>query len=135
MMESWSRLLERMTDLINELGQKTEPADTQLVGGVGALTIASGQVAGLGNNTLITPTAGKRLRVYYAAYNATVAVEAAFRFGATGTLWLRNNITANSVIAKDFGDFRFVQGAIDEVLILNLSLALATNWNIFYVEA
>ena len=62
-------------------------------------------------------------------------MEAAFRFGATGTLWLRNNITANSVVAKDFGDFRFIQGAVDEVLILNLSLALATNWNVFYVEA
>lgn len=43
MMESWSRLLERMTDLINELGQKTEPADLQNVTGtvsVGTVTVA-----------------------------------------------------------------------------------------------
>ena len=105
------------------------------VAGAGELTPASGQVSGSGNNTLITPASGKRVRVYYAAYNPLLAVEAAFRFAAAGALWLRNNVTANSVIAKDFGDFRYVQGAVDEVLILNLSLAVSTNWSCFYVEA
>ena len=74
------------------------------------------------------------LNISYASYNPTLALEAAFRFGATGSLWLRNNLVANSVVSKDFGDLRWVQGAVDEVLILNLSAGLATNWNIFYVE-
>ena len=104
------------------------------VTGAGTLTVASGQVSGLGNNTLITPTSGKALRVSYASYNPTLALEAAFRFGAAGSLWLRNNLVANSVVSKDFGDLRWIQGAVDEVLILNLSAALATNWNVFYVE-
>lgn len=44
-------------------------------------------------------------------------------FGTGGTLWLRNTTTARSVIAEDFGDFRYVQGAADEGLYLNLSAA------------
>ena len=104
------------------------------IANIGALTPASGQVTTLGNNTLLTPASGKKLRIYYVSYNPLVAVEAAFRFGAAGALWLRNNITANSVIAKDCGDLRYLEGAVDEVLILNLSLGVAVNWNVFYLE-
>ena len=107
---------------------------TPSVLGVGQLTPASGQASGSGNNTLVTPTSGKRIQAYYLSYNPTLAVEAAFRFGATGTLFLRNNVTANSVIAKDFGDLRYWIGAVDEALILNLSLAVAVNWNVLYIE-
>ena len=99
-----------------------------------SLTPASGQVSGVGNNTLITPTAGKALRVHYASYNPLAAVEVAFRFGATGTLWLRNDLLANSVIAKDFDNFRFLQGAADVPLMLNLSVAVPVNWTVFYLE-
>ena len=106
----------------------------QTVGGPGALLSTSGQVEAQGNNTLLTPTAGKKLRIYYLSYNPLLAVEAAFRFGATGGLLLRNSVTANSVIAKDFGDFRYLEGAVDEALILNLSLGVAVNWNVTYVE-
>lgn len=104
------------------------------VTGVGVLTSASGQASGSGNNTVVTPSSGKRLRIYYLSYNPLAAVEAAYRFGAAGTLFLRNNVTANSVIAKDFGDLRYLQGAVDEALILNLSSAVTTNWNAFYQE-
>lgn len=100
----------------------------------GALTPASGQVASSGNNLLITPSGGKALRIYYASYNPLGAVEAGFRFGAAGTLWLVNNVTANSVISKDFGDFRYLEGAVNQVLNLNLSLAVATNWTVLYKE-
>ena len=117
------------------VGGTVTVAEPVTVDGPGALTIASGQVSGLGNNTVVTPASGKLVRVYYASYNPLLAVEAAFRFGSTGSLWLRNNVTANSVIAKDFGDFRFVQGTANEVLILNLSLAVSTNWNVAYQEA
>lgn len=100
-----------------------------------ALTVASGSVNGIGNNTLITPASGKKLRVSYASYNPALAVEAAFRFGAAGTLFLRNSLTAGGgVIAKDFGDMRYVEGAVDEALILNLSLGVATIWNALYTE-
>ena len=100
----------------------------------GALIPSSGQVNGAGNNTLITPSSGKKLRVFYASYNPLLAVEAAFRFGAAGTLFLRNNILANSVIAKDLGDFKYLEGAVGDALLLNLSLAVNTNWTVFYQE-
>ena len=100
-----------------------------------AMTAASGTVSSLGNNTVITPASGKRLSIAYLSYNPALAVEAGFRLGAAGTLMLKNSLTAGgSVIAKDFGDFRHVLGAIDEPLILNLSLAVSTNWNVFYRE-
>lgn len=96
--------------------------------------IASGQVNGGGNNTLLTPTAGKKLRIHYFSYNPLLAVEAAFRFGASGTLFLRNNVTANSIVAKEFGTNRGWEGAVDEALILNLSLGVSVNWNVVYSE-
>ena len=104
------------------------------VSGASALNYASGQVNGLGNNTLITPASGKKIRIYYLNYNPLLAVEAGFRFGAAGTLLLRANVIANSVIAKDYGDFKYVEGAVDEALILNLSLAVNVIWNVFYLE-
>ena len=99
------------------------------------LTAVSGSVNGVGNNTLVTPSAGKKIRLSYASYNPALAVEAAFRFGATGALFLRNSLTAGGgVLAKDFGDMRYVEGAVDEPVILNLSLGVATIWNALYVE-
>ena len=98
------------------------------------LTPASGSVNGVGNNTLLTPSSGKKLRLSYASYNPALAVEAAFRFGAAGTLFLRNSLTVSGVVSKDFGDMRYLEGAVDEPLILNLSLGVATIWNALYTE-
>ena len=100
-----------------------------------ALTPASGEVSGLGNNTLVTPTGGKKLRLAYVSYNPALAVEAGFRLGSSGTLFLRNSLTAGgAVVAKDFGDMRYVEGAIDAPLVLNLSLGVSVIWNALYVE-
>lgn len=99
-----------------------------------ALTPASGSVNSLGNNTLITPAAGKKIRLAYASYNPALAVEAGFRFGAAGTLFLRNSVVAGAVIAKDYGDMRYWEGAINESFILNLSVGVTTLWNVLYQE-
>ena len=125
-----------LANLLTELQAKADVSETQPISIVGtnSLIEISGQVNGQGNNTLVTPTSGKKLQMYYVAYNPLLAVEAAFRFGAAGQLFLRNNVTANSVVAKDFGASRHLEGAIDEPLILNLSLGVAVNWNAFYKE-
>lgn len=96
----------------------------------------SGVVSSAGNNTCVTPASGKKLRVYYLGYNPSAPVEAAFRFGASGGLFLRYNIAvANSIIMKDTGDSeKYFEGLIDEALILNLSSAVATIWNAHYEE-
>mgnify|MGYP006329880227 CR=1 FL=1 len=99
------------------------------------LTPTSGSVSASGNNTLITPAANKRLRIYYVSYNPATPVEAAFRFGASGQLFLRNGIvTGGSIFTKDFGEFKNIQGQVGEPLILNLSGAVTTLWNCFYQE-
>ena len=95
---------------------------------------ASGQAVNTGDNTCITPTAGTRLRCFYLSYNPYTPVEAAFKFAAGGTLFLKNNVNGLSVIAKDSNAFRFIQGAKDEALILNLSVGATVNWNVFYIE-
>lgn len=95
---------------------------------------ASGSVSSSGNNTLLTPSSGKKLRVFYISYNPATAAECAFRFGDSGTLWLRNSVPATSVVAKDFHGSRYIQGGVDESLILNLSGAIVTLWNCFYIE-
>lgn len=99
------------------------------------ITVVSGSTAASGNTTLITPAAGKKLQIHYLSYNPAGATEAAFRFDAAGPLFLRNNIvTAGSIVAKDFGEFKNIQGAADEPLILNLTAAVSTIWNAFYRE-
>ena len=98
------------------------------------LTAVSGQTSASGNTTLITPTTGKSLRLSYVSYNPASAVECAFRFGAAGDLFLRNSVVANGIVAKDFGDLRYVEGAVNEALVLNLSSSVTTTWNCFYTE-
>ena len=102
--------------------------------GAGSLSIGAGQATALGNTLLLTPASGKSLRLWYVSYNPATAAEIGFRFGAAGTIWLRNNLVANSVIAKDFKDFKFIQGAADEELYLNQTPAVTTNWTVFYLE-
>jgi hypothetical protein len=94
----------------------------------------SGSVAGSGNNVCITPASGKKIRLFYLSYNPSGAAECAFRFGAAGTLFLRNSVGAGAVVAKDFGEFRNLEGAANESLILNLSSAVSTIWNAIYQE-
>ena len=99
-----------------------------------SLSVTSGSVSGVGNNTILTPAAGKKIRISYLSYNPALATEVAWRFGATGTLFLRNSAPAASIIAKDFGDMRYLEGAVDQVLILNLSVGVATIYNVLYTE-
>ena len=97
-----------------------------------ALTPLSGTATQAGDTPCVTPAAGNRLRVFYLSYNPEAPVTAAFRFG-TGALWLLNAITANSVVSKDC-NIRYLQGGINEALILNLSGAVTTHWTVFYQE-
>lgn len=114
-------------------GHVTNVTDFEDVTLGGSLLFAGGTVTTAGNNTVVTPTAGKQLRVYYLSYNNEAAGKLGFRFGAAGALFLNYRLVANSVIAKELTP-RFLQGAADEVLILNLDTAFTANWTVFYRE-
>lgn len=95
----------------------------------------SGLVNDSGNNLILTPSSGKKLKIAYLSYNPNASVECYFRLGEAGVAFLRTNVlVAGTVIAKDFGDFRYIEGDADESLYLNLSSAIDTIWNAFYSE-
>jgi len=102
------------------------------VRGAGRLTPLGGQSVSSGNNILLTPPSGKAIRVHYASYNIKTDCEVGFRFGPAGNIWLQNDTVAKSVIAKDFGDFRWIEGEPDEALYLNVSITAVVNWTIIY---
>lgn len=120
----------------NLSGVFLNPAGQLLVDVTGAVQLipASGVVSSAGNNALVTPSAGKRLRLAYVSYNPAADVEAAFRLGAAGPLWLRNQAPAGSIISKDLGDAKHITGAPNDPLYLNLSAAVSTIWNALYIE-
>jgi hypothetical protein len=99
------------------------------------LTPASGTITDAGNTIVLTPSAGKRLRIFYLSYNPDGETDIGYRFGAAGPLFLFNHIRfGGSIVGKDFGDQRYLQGAVDEDLVLNQSAIVNTNWNVFYLE-
>lgn len=100
-----------------------------------AVRYDSGTASSSGATAIHTPASGKRTRIHYASYNPAASCDVYFRFGGGGTAFLHNSLTqAGAVIAKDFGDFRYVEGAVDEVLYIVLGSAVANIWNIFYTE-
>jgi hypothetical protein len=90
----------------------------------------AGLANSVGDNTLHTPAAGKRIRLYWLALSASQdnAAEnlAIVKFGAAGAAvyrWRLGNPGA-------FVGGRTVEGASDAPLILNLSTADALDWNL-----
>lgn len=100
------------------------------------LSPLSGTASSSGNNLILSPSnASRKIRVYYASYNPTTdSVTAAFRFGAAGTMWLKNNVNAKSVVAKDFGATRYIEGAANESLYLNLDAATDVIYNVMFSQ-
>lgn len=101
--------------------------------GVLPLLIASGKATG--NAVCATPSSGKKLRIYYLAYQPLTQMEVWFNFGVSATKILYTRPVADGIVAKDFGEARYIQGNTDEALNLNVQLgAVTTYWNVFYIE-
>lgn len=93
----------------------------------------SSSTAASGNTAVVTPASGKAVRVHYVSYNpSSDQNEIAFRFGAAGAKFLLNTVPAGSIIAKDFGDAKYVTGAIDEVFYFYQGFGASSNYNVFY---
>lgn len=89
--------------------------------GTGART----NVTASGNTTLVTPAAGTRVRLkaFMFVNNGASVVQAGLRFGATGTIFFFGDVAADGgARAMNLID-AYLEGAVDELLIANLSAA------------
>ena len=79
----------------------------------------------IGNTTIITPAAGRRLRLhlFILVNNGAAVNRAGLRFGAAGTINFRGDLAADGgTRAMNLIDAE-VEGAADEALIVNLDAA------------
>lgn len=88
-----------------------------------------------GNNTIHTPAAGKKIRLYFFGYSAgsdVTGVLCALKFGTAGTVFDRQYLSAaGQPYARNIqAGKRYVDGAVDEVLVLNLSAAQTIYTNV-----
>lgn len=92
-----------------------------------------------GNNTILTPPAGKKVRLYYFSLSAdganTADVVAFLRFAAAGTGKHKVSLAAKAIFARNIGGGkRYIEGAVNEALIVNLSAAQSVHVSIEYDE-
>jgi hypothetical protein len=92
-----------------------------------------------GNTTIETPTSGKSIRVYYIELNAdggnAADVTASLRFTASGSLVYTTCLVPGAIYARNISAGRkYIQGATDEALILNLSTAQTVNATVEWEE-
>jgi hypothetical protein len=102
--------------------------------GTGLLKVANGVTSASGLTTVVPFVSGKTLRIHYLSYNPSAPVTVSWNLGGVGTI-LANTLTiGGAIIAKDFGDFHYVECAFESNLQLELSAAVSTNWTAFYTE-
>lgn len=88
-----------------------------------------------GNNTIHTPASGKKIRLYFFGYSAgssVTGVLAGLRFAAAGTIFDQQYLVApGQPYARNIqSGKRYVDGAVDEALVLNLSAAQTVYTNV-----
>lgn len=103
------------------------------------LTKATVTASSSGNNTILTPTAGSKIRLYHLGYSAGAGVTGVLvgaRFGAAGTIFDNEYlVTAGQAFARNIqAGKRYVDGAVNEPLVVNLSGAQTVYVNIEYEE-
>lgn len=90
-----------------------------------------------GDATVHTPASGKSIRLFYLGYSADGAnsadVTAYVKFGAGSAIY-KQSLAAKAMFAHTVAARRYVQGAVDEALTLNLSAAQTVHVNIEYLE-
>jgi hypothetical protein len=92
-----------------------------------------------GSSLIVTPTTGSYLRLHYVALNAdggnAADVTSAVCFSATGSLIYKMSLKPGSIFARNVGaGRRYLEGAVDESLYLNLSTTQTVNVTIEYDE-
>jgi hypothetical protein len=103
---------------------------------VDTFTKASSVGTTSGDLTLVTPPSGQRVRLHFFGYSASAAngsaVLVALRFGSN-TAFDNQYLSPSQPYARNIGaGRRYIQGAVDEALIANLSASQTVYCNIEY---
>jgi hypothetical protein len=93
-----------------------------------SLSPTASSASSSGDNTIFTPGGGQSSRVYYLALSAdggnSADVTAIVKFGAGGSAKYKVSLKPGSMFARNIGaGKRYMQGAANEALIVNLSAA------------
>lgn len=104
-----------------------------------SVTAKTADCSSSGNNTVHTPGGGLAVRLYYislsADYDNTASVTAYLRFGAAGSAQYKVELPPGATWARNIGaGRRYITGAADEAVIVNLSAAQTVYASIEYVE-
>lgn len=104
-----------------------------------SVSVKSTDCSSSGNNTVHTPGGGLAVRLYYislsADYDNTASVTAYLRFAAAGTALYKVELPPGATWARNIGaGRRYITGAADEAVIVNLSAAQTVYASIEYVE-
>jgi hypothetical protein len=94
----------------------------------------SGTVSASGDNVIRTPTSGKSTQLFYYMVNGdgnnTPSVTVKLRF-SSGSAITTISLPPGATLARNIGAGKYyVQGAVNDTLILNLSAAATVNWAI-----
>lgn len=102
-----------------------------------AVNAHGGTHADLGDNTILTPAAGKRLRIYYLCLNTddnnSAVVVADVKLGDTSRY--RISLPAGAIWARALAASGFcLRGAVDAPFVINLSAAQTVYVSVEYEE-
>jgi hypothetical protein len=96
-------------------------------------------VSASGDNTIVTPASGKAVRLYYVSLSAHdgngAGVTCILKFGTGGSAKYKVSLTPKAIWARNIGaGRRYLQGAVDAPLVVNLSAAQSIHASIEYEE-
>lgn len=107
----------------------------------GTYSYKAGFTFSSGDSTILTPSAGKALRLFYYMVNGdsanTVGVTATLKFNG-GSGITNVSIPPGATLARNIGAGKYYfQGAADQTLVLNLVMSIGSqtvNWALEYLE-
>lgn len=103
---------------------------------IDTFTKASSVATASGDLTLVTPPAGQRIRLFFFGYSASPSnsssVLVTLRFGSN-TAFDNQYLSPSQPYARNIGaGRRYIQGAVNEALVVNLSASQTVYCNIEY---
>lgn len=128
------------TGSLGAMGMLTDPANANIIQlPTDTYSAKCGTFNTTGNNTIHTPTVGMRTRIHYMSMNASPgnsnAVVATVKFTAAGAGIWNYELLPGAIWARNVGaGRRYIEGGVNEALIVNMSSNQRIYWSIEYEE-